>query len=162
MGYTGGMKYLLIRHGKTDANRATRAAFGKAGAPLNDLGIQQATALQQQLVGMGIDLQNETAAISELLRTRETAQYAGLEQLTVNSLLNEVNTLDPIKTMELVQQGILPPEAHDAAKKILENPPTPKIWVTHGLIIAALLVELKQSNQSGLVPDFCEIVEVEI
>lgn len=100
------MRYLLIRHGKTDANRLTRAAFGKEGAPLNKLGVSQAKKLRKQLLARGFDLATEPVAVSELLRTSQTAQEAGL-QINTYSLLNEVKT----------------PEAVQTAKNILASPP---------------------------------------
>ena len=155
------MYYLLIRHGKTDANRLTRAAFGKAGAPLNEVGQGQARRLRDELLTLGIDLAHEPVAISEFLRTKETAEYAGLQRLEVNSLLNEVKTPDPVRTNAMIAEGTLPPEARLAAQKILKHPPRQKIWITHGLIIAALCAELGQTDSSKMVPDFCEIVRIE-
>ncbi|HEU4966843.1 MAG TPA: histidine phosphatase family protein [Candidatus Saccharimonadales bacterium] len=156
------MKYLLIRHGKTDANRTTRAAYGTQGAPLNDDGIQQAKALRWELLKHDIILSNEPAAVSELLRAKQTAEVAGLKNIHTNSLLNEVNTPDQQKTTEDIKKGILAPEAIAAAKKLLANPPKERIWVTHGQLIAAILAELKQADPDTFMPDFCEIRVVEL
>ncbi len=153
---------MLIRHGKTDASRTTRAAFGKQGAPLNDEGTQQAKALRWELLKRNIILGNEPVAVSELLRARQTAEVAGLKNTVANSFLNEVNTLDPQKTTEDIKKGILAPEAIAAAKRLLANPPKEKIWVTHGQLIAAILAELKQTDPKKFMPDFCEIREVEL
>jgi len=155
------MEYILIRHGKTDANRLTRAAFGKQGAPLNELGRKQASQLHDQLLKLNVK-RNDPVAVSELLRTHETAQAAGLQNLVINKLLNEVQTPDPHKTNELVLRGELPPEALTAAKKLLRNPPKEKVWFTHGLVIAAVLVELGQMVPGKLVPDFCEVVIIRL
>ncbi|MFI5271012.1 MAG: histidine phosphatase family protein, partial [Candidatus Saccharimonadales bacterium] len=81
------MKYLLIRHGETDANRLTRAAFGKSGAPLNEIGKQQALQLRNALASIGID-KNQRVAISEFQRTKQTANLAGFSRTTANPLLN--------------------------------------------------------------------------
>ncbi|HVV26080.1 MAG TPA: phosphoglycerate mutase family protein [Candidatus Saccharimonadales bacterium] len=99
------MRYILIRHGKTDANRLTRATFGKQGAPLNDQGIFQAKKLREQLLARGIDLATVTVAVSELLRTTQTAQYAGLKNITAYALLNEVKTPDPRHTQQLIKKN---------------------------------------------------------
>lgn len=155
------MKHLLIRHASTDANRFNRATFGKLGAPINNFGIEQAKELGLKLTKLGID-SDEIVAISELLRTKQTATNAGLENLKVNTLLNEVNTTDPAKTLKLLEQGKLPVDALVAARAIIANPPIEKIWVTHGLVIAALLVELGLSDPDKFVPDFCEIREIEL
>ncbi len=155
------MRYLLIRHAKTDANRLTRAVFGKQGAPINKRGVEQVKSLEKKLKKLGINTASEPIAISELLRAKQTAELAGFKNLVKNSLLNEVNTLDPTKTLELVAQAKLPDEARQAAKAILANPPKEQVWITHGLVIAAMLVELGLSNPKKFIPDFCEIIEIE-
>lgn len=156
------MLYLLIRHGKTDANRLTRAAFGKQGAPLNAEGIAQAEALHDQLLAYGFDLRTAPVATSELLRTSQTAQHAGLHSINTYSILNEVNTPDPAHTQQLIQNKTLPPEAIEAAKKILANPPKERIWVTHGLVIAAIMQVLKTLKPDVFIPNFCEIIEIDL
>ena len=133
------MKVLLIRHAKTDANRLTRALYGKKGAAVNDEGRWQAEKLHDELATLGVDLDKETVAVSELLRTQQTAQLVGFKNITVDPLLNEVNTSDPKHTLALVAQGKLPEEAIIAAKAIIDNPPKQKIWITHGLFIAGIL-----------------------
>lgn len=155
------MKYLVIRHGQTDANRLNRIAFGKEGAPINDLGVVYAKELGKKLAILGIDISNEFVAVSELLRTKQTAEVAGFINLKINPMLNEINTDDPQRTLELVSQAKLPAQAIIAAKAILANPPEEKIWVTHGLVIAALLVELGISERDKFIPDYCEIREIE-
>jgi broad specificity phosphatase PhoE len=138
----------------------TRAAFGTAGAPLNETGINQARALHERLMKLGIDFVNEPVAVSELMRTHETAKHAGFQRLHVYDILNEVNTSSPELTMKNLERRILPPEAIAAARRILANPPTERYWVTHGLIIAALCAELGQSDSKNLVPDFCSVSEI--
>ena len=100
------MHYILIRHGKTDANRLTRAAFGKQGAPLNEIGIAQAKRLRIQLATYGFDnLATEPVAVSTLLRTAQTAQNAGLQTINTYSLLDEVKTADPQHTQQLIEKN---------------------------------------------------------
>ncbi len=154
------MKYLIIRHAKTDANRLTRAVFGKSGAPINDEGKQQAAGLRHELTRLNIDIETEPVAVSELLRTKQTAELAGFKNITVNPLLNEVNTADPKHTLELVAQGKLPEETIVAAKAILANPPKQKIWVTHGLVMAGILQVLGLTDPYNLIPKHCEIIEI--
>jgi broad specificity phosphatase PhoE len=155
------VKYLVIRHGKTDANRLTRAVFGKAGAPLNDEGQVQAKKLKSKLKSIGID-DTTPVAVSELLRTHETATYAGLKNITINPLLNEVNTSDPQRTLDLVAEGKLPQEAIKAAEAIINNPPKEKVWVTHGLVVAAIQELLGRSDNESFIPDYCEVRTVDI
>lgn len=156
------MKYLIIRHAKTDANRLTRAVFGKSGAPINDEGRQQAEKLHNELIIRNINLATELVVVSELLRTQQTAELAGFKNITVNPLLNEVNTADPKHTLELVAQGKLPEEAIVAATALLANPPKQKIWVTHGLVIAGLLEITNSANPENLIPKHCEIIEIDV
>jgi broad specificity phosphatase PhoE len=156
------MRYILIRHGKTDANRLTRMAFGKQGAPLNKLGISQAKNLRKRLHAYGFDLATEPVAASELLRTAQTAQHAGLQIITIYAALNEVKTPNPQHTQLLIEKKILPPEAIEAAKNLLANPPKERVWVTHGLVIAAIMHELGKLNPDVFIPGFCEIVEIDL
>jgi len=154
------MQYFVIRHGMTDANRLTRAAYGKRGAPLNKQGIKQAEKLRTLLKEKGIDIDAEPAAVSEFLRAEQTAEIAGIKKIVVYNVLNEIQS-DPVKTQELIKKGVVPGEAVNAAKKLLKNPPKEKVWVTHGLLIAALL-NIIQETKGVIVPDFCEITEINI
>lgn len=156
------MHILLIRHGETDGNRLNRAVFGKQGAPLNENGESQAKALKEQLQAYGVEPELETAAVSELIRTHQTAKLAGFRKVTVYDSLNEIKTADPAHTLSLVEQRILPEEAKQAAKKILADPPKEKVWVTHGLVIVALLAELGLPEHTDFIPNPGEIVEIVI
>lgn len=155
------MKYLLIRHGKTDANRLTRAAFGKEGAPLNELGKEQALQLGKHLSSLGIE-KNQSVAVSEFLRTKQTAILAGFKTAIQNSLLNEVITPSPKHTIELIAKEKLPKQALEAAKAILANPPKEQIWITHGLLIAAIEHLTGQHKSNNFIPDFCETIELDL
>jgi broad specificity phosphatase PhoE len=155
------MKRLIIRHALTDGNRLERHLLGKEGAPINAEGKRQVRELKKELAKRKIDL-DQPVAVSELLRTVQTAEGAGFTQLRKEPLLNEINTRDPARTQANVLQGILPPEAVQAAQKIVASPPQEKVWVTHGLVIAALLVELGLSEKNNFVPKLCSITEVDI
>ena len=156
------MKYTLIRHGKTDANRLTRAAFGKQGAPLNHEGIVQTAALHELLLVYDFNLTTEPTAVSTFLRTAQTAQFAGLQNIIAYPILDEVKTPDPQRTQQLIENKLLPPEAIEAAKRILVKPPIERIWVTHGLVIAAVQHLLGTTIEDRFIIDFCEIVEIEL
>lgn len=155
--YDGYMKYFVVRHGQTDANRMTRMAFGAEGAPINKTGKMQAQLLGLALREQGINPTADLVAVSELLRTRQTAEHAGFKRIVVNSLLNEINTSEPEKTLQLVAQARVPRKAIKAAEALLAQPPLERIWITHGLVIAALEVLLDISDKDSFVPDFCEI-----
>lgn len=155
------MKYFVARHGQTDANRITRVAFGVKGPPINDAGNEQAKLLKRVLLEKGVNPETEPIAVSELLRTKQTAESAGFKKIFINSLLNEINTGDPKKTLELVAQAKVPDKAIEAAKALIASPPAEKVWVTHGLIIAALEILLEVSDKDKFIPDFCEVREIE-
>lgn len=154
------VKYLLIRHGETDANRATRVLYGKKGAPLNASGVEQAIKLRELLQQRGIDSHHEPVAVSELIRTQQTAHYAGFRTLKTYPLLNEVRTDDPQKTGALIARAIVPEQALAAAQAVLADPPLEKVWVTHGLLITALFRLLDLPSPAGFIPGFCEIREI--
>jgi broad specificity phosphatase PhoE len=156
------MKYILIRHGKTDANRLTRVNFGQQGALLNHEGIVQTAALHERLLTYDFDLATEPVAVSTLLRTAQTAQFAGLQNITAHPLLDEVKTPNPLHTQQLIENKQLPPEAIEAAKRILAKPPKARIWVTHGLVIAAVQHLLGTIIEDKFIIDFCGIVEIEL
>ena len=122
---------------------------GKLGMPLNQEGIATAKGLRKQLDALGVDVDNTEVAISELQRTKQTAEYAGFSpaKMVVNPLLNEVNTGDPVASQKQIDNGEVPQAAIDRARAILANPPKQKVWVTHGLVLVGLNKEL------GL-PDF--------
>jgi len=155
------MKYFVIRHAETDATRLNGHMFGKEGAPLNDAGILTAKKLHDKLKTLGIDPADAKVAVSELLRTRQTALAAGFPKpnLVVNALLNEVNTGNPEATNVLVSQGKLPAKAIEAAQAIIDNPPKERVWVTHGLVLGALREVL---GVPGFIPELGSIVELEI
>ncbi len=155
------MKYFVVRHAQTDANRITRAAFGVEGAPINDTGKEQAKSLKRILLEKGIDPETEPVAVSELLRARQTAEVAGFKRIFINGLLNEVNADNPEKTLDLISQAKVPEMAARAAQALIANPPSEQVWVTHGLLIAALESELGISNMDKFIPDYCEVREIE-
>jgi broad specificity phosphatase PhoE len=154
------MKYILIRHAQTDANRSNRALFGHDGAPINKKGAKQANNLHTELLKSGIDLDQPVAA-SDKIRTQQTASGAGFNSIKVYGFLGEVVTNNVDKTFSLIKKGELPPEAIRAAEKIIASPPKEKIWFTHGLVIAALQIVLNQKSKK-FIPDFCEVREIEI
>lgn len=155
------MKYFVVRHGKTDANNLTRAAFGKAGAPLNELGRTQAGGLKSIFASLGIDTATPVG-VSELTRAHETALVAGFTDIRTYAVLNEVTITDPEQVRAFVEDQTLPQAALDAAQAIIDNPPQEKVWVTHGPVIAAIQELLGRGADESFVPDYCEVREIEI
>ena len=151
---------LVIRHGKSEGTRLNRDLFGKQGASLSEVGTKQAKELHFELVKIGVDF-NLPVAVSELLRTHQTAELAGFSNMGVCPDLNEINTPNPPETIKNLTKGIIAPEALAAAKKLIASPPTESIWFTHGMLIAALCHELGVVINT-LVPDFCEVCEITV
>jgi phosphohistidine phosphatase SixA len=150
---------MVVRHAQTDANRITRVLYGKEGASINELGVSQAKKLASELSSYGIDPNTEPVAVSELKRTYQTATEAGFKNIVINPLLNEVMTNKPAKTQQLVKSQRVPEEALRVARALLANPPKEKFLITHGLVIAALAIELGVDYENNLIPRFCEIRE---
>ncbi|HEY4161390.1 MAG TPA: phosphoglycerate mutase family protein [Candidatus Saccharimonadales bacterium] len=153
---------LLVRHAYSGPISASYAEYDKAGGPIIEKGVAQAEGLGRLLALRGVDVTQEPVAVSEMLRTRQTAERAGFTDIRANPLLNEVNTADPQRTLTLVTEGKLPEEAIAAARAILANPPPENIWVTHGLPMAALLVELGLSDSEHFIPGNCEIRGIQL
>lgn len=149
---------LIIRHGKSEGTRLNRALFGKQGGVLSEEGKEQAKKLHNQLAKTGMDF-SLPVAVSELVRTHQTAEIAGFANIVFHPELNEINTTDPQKTIDNLAKGIIALEAIEAAKKLIANPPAESILFTHGMLIAALCRELNLTTKA-LVPDFCEVREL--
>ena len=106
------------------------------------------------------------AAVSQLLRTRQTAEEAGfLPGRTADyACLNEVkHGMNGADLRRLLDSGGIPDAAMRAAAEILKRPPKEGIWVSHGLVIAGLCKTLGiDQNYERLVPRFCEVRKLPI
>jgi phosphohistidine phosphatase SixA len=153
----------IIRHSQAEGTRYNRMLFGKEGGALTEEGIQEAKTLKLQLKALGIDVNTEHVAVSDLQRTYQTASYAGFMNITVNSLLNEVNTGLPPEELEILLENKHAPEAAiKAAKAILDNPPAERVWVTHGLVVAGIAHELGIAPGELFVPEMGSVSKVTI
>lgn len=156
------MKRLVIRHAQSEANRTTRPAFGEAGAQLTKGGINQCFNLGVVLIAMGVDRKDEAVAVSEKIRTQQTARHVGFIWTEIYPILNEVSTnIPPLDLLVQLHKGQLPFEAIARAESILDDPPEERIWITHGLVIAGLR-EVLGMRSEPLVPGFCEVEEMTI
>lgn len=154
---------LVIRHAISEGGRHDRHLFPKEGAPLSAQGILDAQGLHAQLVAHNVDLENEPVAISELIRTRQTAEHAGLKNLSEYAMLNEVDSgLSPEELDAIIENKQVPKKAIAAAQKLLTNPPKESIWVTHGMLIAAMARELRIPPNELFVPDMATITALQI
>jgi hypothetical protein len=157
------VRIYVIRHGFSTANNRDNIgtmAFGAKNASLEDEGIDQAERGAEKLHNeYAIKPKVIPVAVSQLLRTRETAQVMGFRQIKPYALLNEVeHEMNGRALRILLDGGGLPNAAIHAAKSLIDNPPSEKVWVTHGLIIAGLsrILGADQSFER-LIPRFCEI-----
>ena len=144
--------------------RVGSQAFAAEDAPLLEQGHYQALQLENTLSDdYGIDLANTPAATSELLRTQQTAQYAGFYVTRQYPQLDEVKHGMVLKEFRtLLDYGQLPRIALQAAYETLEDRPTEAVWFTHGIRIAGLCALLGVYQDRRLIPKFCEIRELPI
>lgn len=159
------MEIYVVRHGQTVVGREPKEiwdSYGPLGPPLNDESIQKSRKLQAQFRDLGIDVGTEPAAISQYLRTRQTAVAAGFKTIHENALLNEINTENPARSQQLIKQGQVPEEARVAAEVLLLRPLKERVWFTHGLVIAALLLVTGQNSSEDLEPPYAEIIKIQL
>lgn len=156
------MKRYVIRHGETGVKRGERSQYGKTGPPIDAQGKKQSIELGKKLVDLGVEISSEPVAVSEYLRTRQTAELAGFKSLHENPLLNEVFTgLTPGELKSLLERKQLPDVVLEKARAILDNPPVEKVWITHGLVIMGLR-QLLGTQADPFDPPKCEVFEMEI
>lgn len=151
---------LLIRHAKSEGNRFDRHLFGVKGAPLDKTGISQAEKLHSKLADTKTDF-TQTVAVSEMIRTQQTAETAGFLKTRSYKLLNEVHhglSKDQLKV--LLAEKRVPEQAITAAKKLLSNPPAEAVWFTHGMLIAAIAEVLNIPKSELYIPDMATISEI--
>ncbi len=155
------MKRYIIRHGSTGIKRQERVTYGVEGPPLDSLGRRQSLELRNELISLGIDLNDEGVAVSELLRTKQTAEQAGLKRLQTYSVLNEINTGMPhVELMTFLADKQLPNAVITRAQDILNNPPKELIWISHGLVIMGLRQAMGLKDEPFDPPN-CSITEME-
>jgi hypothetical protein len=160
------MSIFAIRHALSEANNRNNIgtlAFASKDAPLMDPGREQARRRASMLLGdYGINAAGTPAAVSSLLRTEETARVMGFQLIKAYEQLDEVeHGMSGPEFRALLDNGRLPQASLDAAEVILQNPPSEKVWITHGLVIAGLSQVLGVSDQfERLIPKFCEVREL--
>ncbi|HUC96250.1 MAG TPA: histidine phosphatase family protein [Candidatus Saccharimonadales bacterium] len=132
-------------------------------AHLTDLGRSQARRLGQQLAKIyGID-HEQPVAVSELLRNQETAAEAGFINTNSYSELDEMKRGPGWTDLRwLIESRRLPIVAINRVEAILEKPPIESVWITHGFVIANLCAVLGVHQEKRLIPNFCEIRELQI
>ena len=128
------------------------------------LGRLQAVKLGETFVyKYGIDVSNESVAVSEARRTQETATVASFRKLHVYSALNEEKGgLSDHEIRTAINERRPPDAARRAARLLIENPPQERMWVFHALLSAAVCQELGVYQDAKFILGFCEIRELPI
>lgn len=158
------MSILVVRHGLSEANDRTSAAFGSSDAELLPPGIDQAIEVGKILVAKyKIDPETKPVAASNMSRSQQTASVAGFRAIQNYDVLNEVDVPKTLALREALDRQEIIAEAREAAAAVLASPPEEGIWFTHGYLIAALCVATEMDT-SGLrfIPRFGEIRELPI
>lgn len=156
------MSKLVARHGLSYANMYGTPAYGSPDASLSSQGIEQAEDLGLLFQSeFGINVAEEAVAVSAMKRSQETATNAGFVDLTIYSELDEVKGSLTGEEIRAAIGNKMPPEATRlAARRIIENPPEQRVWVSHGLLISAICFELGIYEENRFIPKFCEVREL--
>ncbi|HVX23759.1 MAG TPA: histidine phosphatase family protein [Candidatus Saccharimonadales bacterium] len=176
-------KILLIRHAQSYANKRDFTAFGNEDSPLTDRGIEQALALNglfKAEFGVTPESYDKPILASTFKRPQQTAEVAGFRRIDINPIINEsdvdeeiMNGRDVIKkhcdehwVPESVKQ-----RASDFIDQVRDNELDYEIYFTHGMFIAAVLLECDVrlieiaapfDEKRGYVPLQATITELEV
>lgn len=156
------MPIYVTRHELSEANNRDNIgtpAFGAKDAPLMMIGRKAAVAKGRTFAqDYGVRPIFTRAAVSELLRTQQTARAMGFWRQKRYALLNEV-LLDKSgpELRAMLDAKQLPPAALRAAEAVLNSPPAEKVWVTHGLLIAGMCYILGVHTFERFIPRFGEV-----
>ena len=110
------------------------------GPPLTQLSVEQARYLGIQLRADEEEFDFSMVAISEMLRTEQTARALGAKATRVYPILNEVLLTDEEKQMLL--RNKIPLSVFERGAEILDDPPEEQVVVSHGGPIAGLCAVL--------------------
>ena len=154
------MSIYVARHGLSGANDGRNPAFGSPDAHLLPECVLHARGLGETLhTDFGINLTTDAVATSTFIRTKETAKEAGFIICNEYAVLDEVKhglTVEEFHRMK--ETRILPLHVMNAAEQTLENPPEEKIWISHGLRVAAICQILGvYQDEERLFQRFCEV-----
>ncbi|OGL29363.1 hypothetical protein A3D14_01180 [Candidatus Saccharibacteria bacterium RIFCSPHIGHO2_02_FULL_47_12] len=178
---------LLVRHAKSYANQRDFTAFGNVDSPLVEKGVKQAQELAEVLKNQYGIIPSEydlPVVSSEFVRPQQTAQIAGFKKVHIHPVINEaefdrtvMGVPDPVA--KHARERWAPDETRERAKRLIEIIRTGElnytIFFTHGLFIAATLLELSEEAQAnghrlgheftedrGFIPRLATITPVEI
>lgn len=149
------MQRLVTRHAK--------AVYPQYGEPyLSEAGISESKRKGQELLGGETDALG-SAAVSEMLRTRQTAIHLGFLTYDVIPSLNEVLSFLPrpeagkvIENRERQYMDLV----RARATALIENPPPHTYFITHADLMIGMTEVLGLRFDSRL-PDFLEVREMD-
>lgn len=151
---------LLVRHAQSYANKRNFAAFGNVDSPLTDKGIEQSIGLwavfrdEYDIDPLEYD---QPVLASEYIRPQQTAERAGFRYIHVNPLINESDVdRDIMSGVDVIAkhqaERWAAKESHQRARRFIELVRTGelvyKIYFSHGMFIASVLLELDQQQES--------------
>lgn len=159
------MSKLFIRHALSEANNREKygtPVFGNPAAGLMPKGEEQALALGVRLVTeYNVDVAHETAAVSMMRRSRDTAIAAGFMRLHLYPELNEKKGGLNDEEIRLAINNKQPPEATIiAAQYLIEHPPEEFVVIAHALVIATMCLQLQIYQNARFIPKHCEVREL--
>lgn len=153
---------LLVRHAEAYANKRNFVAHGNIDSPLTDKG-------KAQIPGMIQDLQDEHDIVpstykpyimaSEYTRAQQSAQLAGFRNIHISPLINESDVdWEIIAGTDVVgkhQAERWSPEAdRERARSFIDQVSSGElsyqIYFTHGMFIAAVLLELELIHEGNI------------
>lgn len=158
----------LVRHAKSTANGSAAIARGNTMAALSEEGLRQIPELREKIevIASGRSLDTIPVNVTELYRTKQTAQEVGFQILRTLPLLNESTEAAPLQVLlPQMQVGWLPPDTLERAEEFLSNPDIhAEFNFSHGLFIASCRYVAGERPADGntrrLVPFYADIVEI--
>lgn len=158
-------KILLVRHAESQANLRDFTAFGNIASPLTEKGIMQVKDMSAEFRSLyGIDPKNYESSVlsSTYARPFQTAEVAGFRNIERSPAINESDVDEEIlQGINVIKKHRMerwvPKEVSDRAiefiKLVRSGELGYEIYFTHGLFIAAVLLELEKEGDSTYVFD---------
>ncbi len=158
---------MLVRHGLSSANDRRnfgKPAFAHPDASLMVRGCYDAMGVGEALKANGYDGDPSVSrvAVSTMLRTGQTALYAGFRPaaITEYAVLDEVDhDLDPFVLGRMIKAGVYPDAALIRADRLLDTLPDEDVYVTHGLLgsAALYLAGVGRDTDQPFIPRFASV-----
>lgn len=151
---------LFVRHGQSVINLGDRVAFDNFSSPLTYRGIRDCVALQHTFRdehGIEPPSYHEPVVTSQLVRTQQSAKFAGFRFVDVNELINEsdiahLGMTGPEVVKKHAEELWVPDETRERIVRLIDSIRTGrfpyKVIFGHGLFRAGVMLELQKEAQS--------------